>query len=53
VLIYHPDLTMIGRRSITVGTASTENPRQYDHLTRIAAPGTCRHTGLAGRRRGG
>lgn len=34
--IYHPDLIMIGRRSITVGTASTDNPRQYDHLTRIA-----------------
>jgi hypothetical protein len=34
--IYHPDLIMIGRRSITVGTASTDNPRQYDQLTRIA-----------------
>jgi hypothetical protein len=34
--IYHPDLVMVGRRSITVGTASSENPRHYEQTTRIA-----------------
>ena len=34
--IYHPDLVMVGRRSITVGTASSENPLHYDQTTRIA-----------------
>jgi hypothetical protein len=34
--VYHPDLIMVGRRSITVGTASNDNPRQYEQTTRIA-----------------
>jgi hypothetical protein len=34
--IYHPDLIMVGRRDVTVGTASTENSSQYDRQTRIA-----------------
>ncbi len=34
--IYHPDLVMVGRRDLTVGTASGENPRQYEQVTRIA-----------------
>jgi hypothetical protein len=34
--IYHPDLVMVGRRSLIVGTASTENPRQFEVTTRIA-----------------
>jgi hypothetical protein len=34
--IYHPDLIMIGRRSLEIGTASTENPAYYEHITRIA-----------------
>lgn len=34
--IYHPDLIMVGRRSLTVGTASAENPRQYERTTRVA-----------------
>jgi hypothetical protein len=34
--VYHPDLIMIGRRSLTIGTASAENPRQYERTTRVA-----------------
>lgn len=34
--VYHPDLVMVGRRSLTIGTASTENPRQYELTTRVA-----------------
>ena len=34
--IHHPDLVMIGRRSIIVGTAGARNPRQYERTTRIA-----------------
>jgi hypothetical protein len=34
--IFHPDLVMVGRRSLIVGTASTENPRQFEVTTRIA-----------------
>ena len=34
--IYHPDLVMIGRRSLTIGTASSENPTHYDQVTQVA-----------------
>ncbi len=34
--IYHPDLVMIGRREVTVGTASTDNPTHYEQLSRLA-----------------
>ncbi len=34
--VYHPDLVMVGRRSLTIGTASTENPRHYELTTRVA-----------------
>ncbi len=34
--IFHADLILIGRRDLIVGTASTENPRQYERATRIA-----------------
>lgn len=34
--IYHPDLILIGRRSVEVGTASSENPKHYEHVTRVA-----------------
>lgn len=34
--VYHPDLIMVGRRSLTVGTASARNPRHYDQTTRVA-----------------
>jgi hypothetical protein len=34
--IFHPDLFMVGRRSVIVGTASTENPRQFDQATRLS-----------------
>jgi hypothetical protein len=34
--IYHPDLIMVGRRYLILGTASTENPRQFDKETRVA-----------------
>jgi hypothetical protein len=34
--IYHPDLIMVGRRDLTLGTASAENPTQYEQTTRVA-----------------
>jgi hypothetical protein len=34
--IFHPDLIMIGRRYLIVGTASTENPHHFEQSTRIA-----------------
>jgi len=34
--IPHPDLVMVGRRHLIVGTASTENPTQFDHESRVA-----------------
>ena len=34
--IHHPDLTMVGRRSLTIGTASTQNPTQYETTSRVA-----------------
>ena len=34
--IYHPDLIMVGRRALIIGTASAENPAHFDHLTRVA-----------------
>lgn len=34
--IYHPDLIMIGRRALILGTASTENPKHFEQATRVA-----------------
>jgi hypothetical protein len=34
--VFHPDLIMIGRRSITVGTTSSDRSWQYEHVSRIA-----------------
>jgi hypothetical protein len=34
--IYHPDLVMVGRRYLIVGTASTENPSQFKLESRVA-----------------
>jgi len=34
--IYHPDLIMVGRRSLIIGTASAENPAHFDQVTRAA-----------------
>lgn len=34
--IYHPDLIMVGRRVLVIGTASTENPSQFDRMTQVA-----------------
>jgi hypothetical protein len=34
--IFHPDLVMVGRRALTIGTASTRNPRHYELTTRVA-----------------
>ena len=30
-----PDLVLVGRRDITIGMASTENPTQYEQTTRV------------------
>jgi hypothetical protein len=34
--IPHPDLIMIGRRDLIVGTASNKNPWQYEQTSRVA-----------------
>jgi hypothetical protein len=34
--VYHPDLVIVGRRSLTVGTPSIENPATFDQETRIS-----------------
>jgi len=34
--VYHPDLLMIGRRALIVGRASTEDPAQFEQVTRLA-----------------
>jgi hypothetical protein len=33
--VYHPDLVMVGRRALIVGTPSPENPTVFDQVTRI------------------
>jgi len=33
--IYHPDLVLVGRRFLIIGTPSTENPSQFDQTTRL------------------
>jgi hypothetical protein len=34
--VYHPDLVMVGRRYLIIGTASQENPTQFDRESRVA-----------------
>jgi hypothetical protein len=34
--VYHPDLVMVGRRAIIVGTASAESPSHFDLVSRLA-----------------
>lgn len=34
--IFHPDLVMVGRRYLILGTASTDNPRQFETESRVA-----------------
>ncbi len=34
--IYHPDLVMVGRREVTIGYPSTEDPSTYEGQTRVA-----------------
>lgn len=34
--VYHPDLILVGRRDLMVGTASAENPATYEQVTRLA-----------------
>lgn len=34
--VFHPDLVLVGRRDLTVGTASLDNPAHYDQITRVA-----------------
>jgi hypothetical protein len=33
--ILHPDLVLVGRRDITIGMASSENPAQYEQTSRL------------------
>jgi hypothetical protein len=34
--VYHPDLIMIGRRSLEIGAPSSENPTHYERVVRVA-----------------
>jgi len=34
--IYHPDLVLVARRFLIVGTPSSENPTHADQVTRVA-----------------
>ena len=34
--INHPDLVLVGRRSVMIGVASTENPSHFDTISRVA-----------------
>lgn len=34
--VHRPDMVMIGRRDMTIGTPSKRNPAFYEHATRIA-----------------
>jgi len=34
--IYHPDLVLVGDRDVAVGTASSQDPRRYSTLSRLA-----------------
>ena len=34
--ITHPDLVLIGRRALVIGTASNENPTQFEAASRVA-----------------
>lgn len=34
--IYHPDLIMIGQRSLMIGLPSTRDPSIYSQVTRVA-----------------
>lgn len=33
--VHHPDLVLVGRRFLIIGTPSTENPAQAELVTRI------------------
>ena len=33
--ITHPDLVMVGRRALIIGTASNENPKQFESVSRV------------------
>jgi hypothetical protein len=32
----HPDLLLVGKRSLIIGTASTDNPTQFEVANRVA-----------------
>lgn len=34
--VYHPDLIMVGRGFLIVGTASSDHPSQFEQVTRVA-----------------
>jgi hypothetical protein len=34
--IRHPDLVLVGRRALIIGTASNDNPTQFETASRVA-----------------
>jgi len=50
--IHHPDLVLVGRRYLEIGTASRENPETFDSISRIAILHITALEGIRGRSRG-
>lgn len=34
--VHHPELVLVGRRFLEIGTASSENPETFDSISRVA-----------------
>jgi hypothetical protein len=34
--VHHPDLVLVGRRYLEVGTANTEDPRHFEEISRVS-----------------
>jgi hypothetical protein len=34
--IHHPELVLVGKRDITIGSPAKDNPSVYDQVTRVA-----------------
>jgi hypothetical protein len=50
--IHQPDLVLVGRRFIEIGTASRENPETFDQIARVAILHITAMKDLPSRRRG-
>ena len=44
--VHHPELVLVGRRYLEVGTASADNPETFDTISRVAICTLRRRAGL-------